>query len=559
MGLWKRDLMLAVRSLSRAPGLAIVAVTALALGIGANTAIFTVIRGTLLAPLPYTHPERLVWLSDGHPSLGGPGINQSIPNLLDLRAGSHLMRLSAMYRVLGGNLATDGQAERVRILQTSSEMLDVLGVAPRLGRDFLVGDDRKDAEPTAILTDALWRSVFGGDPSIVGKTATVDARRIQIVGILPPGFTFPGDPQLLTSLQYVGAELSRGSRGYNAIARLTPGADVASLRSELQGIFSGLTTDYPSVNKGWYTWATPLREYIVGRQRPTLLLLAGAVALVLLIACVNVANLLLVRAETRLRELAVRYTLGARRSGLISLFVSEGLVLAAVGGALGIAVAYGGVGGLLSLYGGSLPRASQIHVDGTVMAFGVALTVVVGILVGLIPLLRVREEGLSDALKEGSRGTSARPSRLGRTLVATEIALAVVVVSGAALLANSMWHLQQVDLGVSGADQVMTFTMSLPPASYPNGAAIGNFADALDARLSAVPGVRAVGLVNQLPLLGGDNTDVTVFGDETRKAHFVSVRMINAGYFEAVGVPLRAGRWLNATEGRGSTDAMIIN
>jgi predicted permease len=217
------------------------------------------------------------------------------------------------------------------------------------------------------------------------------------------------------------------------------------------------------------------------------------------------------------------------------------------------------VGALTSLYGGTLPRTAQIHVDGTVMAFGLALTAVVGVVVGLIPLLRVRQEGLSEALKEGSRGTSARPSRLGRTLVALEIALAVVVVSGAALLANSMWHLQKVDLGVTDADQVMTFTVSLPAASYPDGAAIGNFAEALDARLGAVPGVNAVGLVNRLPLLGGDNRDVTAFGDPSRKASFVSVRMISPGYFQAVAVPLRAGRWLDATEFRGSTNSVIIN
>ena len=559
MDMWTRDLRHGLRSLIRTPGFTLIAVVTLALGIGANTAIFSLIEGTLLRPLPYDHPERLVWLSDGHPNFGGGGTNQSVPNLMDLQAGSHLMSSSAIYRVLGGNLATDEDAVRIPILFTSSPMLGVLGVPPRLGRDLLPADDDASAEPVALLTDELWRSSFGADPDVVGRTVRVDARPVRVIGVLPPEFTFENDPKLVMALQHLGAELSRGSRGYNAVARLAPGANVKELTAELQGIFSGLAEEYPQANEGWFAMAEPLQEHVIGRNRHSLLLLGGAVALVLLIACVNVANLLLVRAERRHRELAVRYSLGARRSGLVSLFLAEGLVLALAGGALGVAGAYGGIDLLVSLYGNTLARADTIGIDGTVLAVTLAASVLVGIGVGLAPLIRVRSDELQQHLREGARGSSGRGSRLGNALVVAEVALSVLVVAGAGLLANSMWRLQRVDLGVRRADQVMTFTLSLPAAAYPTSETIEQFTDDLDGRLMAIPGVEAVGFVNRLPLLGGDNTTVYVWGDEERKADFTSVRRITPGYFDAVGVPLLSGRWLTEDEFRGETSSVVIN
>jgi putative ABC transport system permease protein len=556
---WTRDLRVAARSLARAPGFTAVAVVTLALGIGANTAIFSVIRGTLLRPLPYDHPERLVWLSDGHPAFGGSGADESVPNLMDLRAGSTLMRSSAIYRVLSGNLSTGERPERVRILYASSDMLRVLGLTPGLGRDLLPADDAVDAEGVALLTDGFWRSHFGADPTAVGRTVTVDARTVRVVGVLPEGFTFPQDPELLMALRHVGAGLNRGARGYFGIGRLVPGADVAGLRTELQGIFDGLVKAYPDANKGWFTWAEPLRDSIVGRNRRALLILEGAVALVLLIALVNVANLLLARAETRHHELAVRYALGARRSGLLSMFLGEGLLLALAGGALGIVSARLGVHLLLTLYGDALPRAGEIELDGAVLAFGLAITSLTAIVVGLIPLARVRPDDVGDVLADGSRGSTGRGTALGTALVITEVALAVLLVAGAGLLANSLWRLQRLDLGVAHADRVMTFQVALPGASYPAAAEIGAFVDQLDARLGSIPGVQGVGFVNRLPLVGGDNTGVTAFGDPSRRADFVSFRFITPGYFAAVGVPLVAGRWLERADFEGGGTSVVVN
>jgi predicted permease len=455
---------------------------------------------------------------------------------MDLRAESRLLVASAIYTNGNSNVATAERPERVRVLRTSSEMLGVLGVTPRIGRDFLPEDDLADAPRVAMLTDEVWRGRFGGDLGIVGRTTTVDAEPVEVIGVIPPGITLPGAPEILVPLQHVGAELHRGSRAYNAVGRLAEGAELAALREELQGIFDRLVEEYPGPNEGWFTWADPLRDFITGRNRRSLYLLAGGVALVLLIACVNVANLLIVRTEGRHREFAVRYALGAGRAGLVPHFLSEGLVLSLLGGAVGTVAAYGGVDLLVSLYGSSLQRADQISLNGTALGFSLVMSLGVGVLVGFVPLFRTRSEYLQDSLKDGARGASGRGSRLGSGLVVAEVALAVLIVVGAGLLANSVWRLQQVELGVEDEERVLTFQLALPEAKYEEPAAL-------------MPGVEAVGLVNRLPLLGGYNvTNFPVFGDPERVAHFVSIRSVTPGYFDAIGLPLVAGRWLDATE-----------
>jgi putative ABC transport system permease protein len=559
IGTWVRELRLAMRSLRRTPVFTGVAVITLSLGIGADTAMFSVIRGSLLRPLPYADPTRLVWLSDGHPDFGGPGANESVPNLMDLRTGSRLLESSAMYRLLGANLATADRAERVQVLYASSELLRVLGLRPQVGRDLDATDDDANAETVALLSERIWRSHYGGAVSAVGQVTTVDARPVRIVGILPSGFEFPGDPDLLLPLQHVGAELNRGSRGYFGIGRLAAGADVPGLRAELQSIFARLVETYPDANEGWYTWAQPLRDYVVGRDERSLLVLGGAVLLVLLIACVNVTNLLLVRAETRRRELAVRYSLGARRSGLLAMFLSEGLVLSAAGGILGVLTAYWGSDLLVSIWGGFLARSDGIRIDLGVLGFAFGTTLVVGLLVGSVPVLRMRQGELVGYLKEGDRGSSGRDGLTGRALVITEIALALLVVAGTALLANSMWRLQRRELGVSSTERVMTFTMSLPAASYPDATRIGLLVDELESKLRAIPGVEAVGFVNRLPLLGGDNTTVSAYGEPDREANFVSVRFVTRGYLEATGARLLAGRRLEEADFDGRSTSALIN
>ena len=556
-----RDIRYAVRSLRRTPAFAAIAIGTLGLGIGANTAIFSVIHGSLLQALPYADPDRLVWLSDGHENFGGAGIDQSVPNLMDLRAESSLLGSSSIYTYGNVNLATEESPQRVRVLVVSSEMLSVLGLPPQLGRNLLPEDDLVGSPRVAILSDELWRTQFGADPSIVTSSINIDSEPVDVVGVAPARFSFPGNPQIILPLRHVGADLFRGSRSYNAVGRLTAGAELAGLRVELQGIFDRLVEEYPDPNDGWFTWADPLRTWVTGRNSQSLYLLAGGVGLVLLIACVNVANLLIVRAENRHRELAVRYAIGATRTALLSHFLSEGLVLSLTGGALGVAGAYWGVDLLVALYGGSLQRADQIALNGTTLGLALVVSLVVGLLVGLVPLLRSRPDDLQDSLKEGARGSTAQGSRLGRALVMAEIALAVLIVAGAGLLTNSLWQMQQVELGVSDVDQVLTFSFSLPGAKYQDNTAINGFHDRLITELEPVPGVQAVGLVNRLPLLGGTNlTNFPVFGDPERVSHFVSIRSVSPGYLEAVGTPLLAGRWLDASEFADSQmNSVLIN
>jgi putative ABC transport system permease protein len=561
MGAWMRHIRLAVRSLAKKPGFAALAIITLGLGIGANTAIFSVVYGSLLRALPYADVDRLVYLSDGHENFGGgAGVDQTIPNLLDLQAGSRLMQSSAFFSYSNSNLSADEQPERIRVLLTSSDLLRVLGVAPQRGRDFVQADDVAGAERSALITDAMWRRSFGADPDIIGRTAIIDAEPVRIVGVTPPDFSFPSTPDVLMTLQHVGGDYHRGNRNYNGIARLAPGATVEALRGELQGIFEGLVQQYPEENgDGWFTWADPIEDFVLGMNRQSLYLLSGAVLLVLLIACVNVANLLLVRAETRQREIAVRFALGAGRGGLLPHFLSEGLVLSVVGGAVGIVAAIGGIDLLVALYGGSLARAEEIEVNGTVLAFSLGVSLFVGLTVGLVPLLRAQPQRMFESLKNGDRGSSARDSRLGRSLVITEVALALVIVAGAGLLMNSMWRLQNVDLGLTDVDQMLTFQVSLPEAEYPSGDPVVGFYDALTEDLESIPGVEAVGFVNRLPLLGGTNTRISVWGDSEREANFVSFRPVTSGYFDALGVPLVSGRWLNAAEFADGTPNVLIN
>jgi len=546
---WIREMKLAARTLARQPGFALLAIGTLGLGIGANTAIFSVIEGTLLRPLPYPEPDRLVWLSDGHPDLAPSGIDQSFPNLLDLKAGSKLLESMAPYTYRSVNMATEERPERVLALVATSDFLDVLGTPPIMGRDLLPEDDVDGASRVAVLTYESWRSRFGGDRDIIGRTITVDAAPAEIVGVMQPGFVFRGDPELLVPLQHIGADIPRGWRNYNAVGRMAPGADLQGLRTELQGIFAGLVEAYPRPNENWHTWADPLETFIVGRNAGSLLLFGAAVGLVLLIACVNVANLLIVRADARRRDFAVRCAMGAERSALIPHFLGEGLVLSLVGGAVGLVLARLGVDALLALFGGSLTRARDIGVDGAALGFGLSTSLVVGVLVGMVPLLRTRTSHLQEHLKDGARGASVHGNRLGKSLVVAEVALAVIIVSGAGLLTNSVWNLQRVELGVKEADRVMTFQVSLPEAGYADPASVQTFWSDLVAGLDKVPGVEAAGLVNRLPLLGGTNiTNLYVYGDEERAAHFVSIRSVTPRYLDAAGVPLVAGRWLDASE-----------
>ena len=558
-GAWLRDLRLALRGLRRQPGFAALAIATLALGIGANTAIFSVLHGSLLRPLPYPDPDTLLWLSDSHPNFDGAGANQSVPNLVDIQATTRQLESLAIYKTRSDNMTTATEPERVTILYASHELLGTLGLPVRLGRDLQPEDDSSGGQPVAILTDRMWRERFEADPAVIGQTVEVGARPVLIVGVADPAFYFRGDPQLIMGLQHMGTEHVRGNRGHFSVGRIAEGSDLETVNAELAALYAALGEEHPDANEGWSAVGEPLADVFVGRNRASLYLMAGAVVMVLLIACVNVANLMLVRAESRSREFAVRYSLGATRRGLLPLFLSEGMVLSGLGGIAGIVAAVWGVDLLVNLYGGSLARATDIHVSATALGFGLAVSLVVGLAIGLVPLARSNPDQVHETLKEGARGSAAGRGRLGRALVVVEVALAVLIVAGAGLLIHSVWRLQAVDLGLDGEEQVLTFRVSLPNAIYNNAPAVDSFHRGMLDGLGRIPGVEAAAIVNRLPLLGGDNTGVRAFDDPTNEAHFVSYRMVDGSYLEAAGLRLIAGRWLDADDLTSATPSVVIN
>jgi predicted permease len=562
MEAWARDLRVAARTLLRRPGFAAVAVLTLALGIGANTAIFSVLYGALLAPLPYPEPDRLVWLSDARKG-GWTGNSQSIPNLLDLGEQSTTLAELAIYGYASVNFAGDGEAERLQAMLVSPEFFRVLGAPPRLGRDFAPEENHVDAAPVVILGHALWQERFGGDPAVVGRTVVLNATPYTVIGVASPDLELHRTPAAFTLFRWDPANLSRGSRSYNAMARLVPGVTVDAADAELKGLFARLESEYPEPNAEWTVDAIPLRSWMIGRDGGRqVLLLAGAALLVLLIACVNVANLLLARAESRSREIAVRGALGAGRGRIVRLFLGESVLLAVVGGFLGVGLAYWGVNLLTATFASSLPRGATgaaLGLSLPAVLFALATALATGVFIGLVPALRARLGDLYDGLREGGRGALGAATGLRRALVVAEVALAMTLVAGAGLLLRSFWAVSSIDVGLEAPERVLTFQLSPPSVAYPDRTAVAGFYGSLAGRLEALPGVESVGFTNRAPLDGGTNlTDVASGENPDVMSHFVEIRTVNPGFFEAAGIPLVAGRTFEPGDAREDFDGVVI-
>jgi predicted permease len=558
---WIRDGRLALRSLVRRPGFAAIGVLTLALGIGANTAIFSVIYGSLLRPLPYDRPDELVWLGEWYKDwpTGGASLNRA--NYLDLKNGSTRIPEMAAYEIESSNFSGSDWPARIRGARIEPGFFPTLGVVPRFGRGFTRDDNHRDAPPTAVLTDGLWQELFGGDTDVVGRTVTVNAEPHTVIGVLPAGFTFMGDPRFFKPFRWDGIEPPRGGRNINAVGRLAPGVPLRTAWDELTAIYARLEADYPEENDNWTVWVEALGERALGASRRSLLLLGGAVGLVLLIACVNVANLLLVRAETRQRELAVRFALGSGRGGLLPTFLSESLLIAVAGGLVGILAARWGVDLLVSLYGASLARADQIALNPPALAFGLGLAMLTGLVVGLAPVARTDGSRLQEHLREGSRASTDRGNRLKRALVVVEMAMAVLLVSGSGLLIHSFWRISHVDTGLEEPESVLTFRTSLSTARHPDRASQTAFYADLQERLRQLPGSEVVGLINRTPLNGGTNITAVYRKDDPNLAsHFVEHRWVTRDLFEAIGVPLLAGRlWTDGELQDTAITKVVIN
>ncbi len=557
------DVRYGLRGLGRRPGFTLAAVLALALGLGANTAIFSVVDAVVLSPLPYADPDRLVTLWETNAAEGLDRERLSPVNFLDYRALDRVFADAAAWWQPEINL-TDEQGDPVRVttIEVSGNFFSVLGVAPRLGRGFPTGGELHGDEPEVVISHRLWQSRYGGDPTIVGKAVRLDGDLHTVVGVMPPGFNFPRETDVWQRLSWNLARHSRYAHFMEAVARLRPGMDPKRAQTELAALAEHLRQEHAASNKDWGARLVPLQAEVVGNFRPALLVLLAAVGLLLLMACANVAHLLLARATAREREVAIRAALGANRGRLLRQFLTESLLLALFGGALGLALAWAVLELLVATKPLDIPRLAEVAIDGRVLAFGAGATLLTVILFGLVPALQMSGLNLQGTLKEGGRGASSGPAarRARSVLVVLEVTTAVVLLIGAGLLIRSFLRLLAERPGFEPAG-VVTVNVQLPPSAYEDWGQVSRFYTGLLDALQHRPGVRTAGATGFLPLEPGWLITYTLpdrpvsAGDEPT-AQFVTA---TPGYFETLRVPLLAGRTFNTRDTAESPLVVVVN
>ncbi len=546
--LWQ-DLRYGARQLGRSPGFTAVAVLTLALGIGANTAIFSVVNAVLLNPLPFPESEKLVILWQRSEQFRVMMV--SYPDFLDYRERNTTLEEIALYnRYQNRNLTGVGEPQRLSAAVVTSRVFRVLRVQPALGRPFLPEEDERGAPRAVLLSHEVWQRSFGGAQDVLGRVINLDGEPFTVVGVLPPRLQFLQNIDVWLPMGTFISDnlLNRGNHvGMVGIARLRPGASLEQARAEMDQIAQSLEAEYPDSNTGVGVAVNQLYEVRVGDARPALWLLLGAVGFVLLIACANVANLLLARTAARQRENAIRVAMGAGRTRLVRLWLTESLLLAFSGGGLGWLVSVWGVDAIRSWGFNQIPRADEIRVDERVLLFTLLASLLTGVLVGLAPALQSARTNLSSALKEAGRTHSfgRGRSRLSSLLVVGEVALSFILLIGAGLLLGSFYRIQSVNPGFV-ARNVLTMRLSLSQTRYPGDPALTQFWDELVERARTIPDVEAVGLTGTLPFSeDGWQFDVQVEGQpppEPGKAPFVEVSVISPDYFRAMGIPLLQGR-----------------
>ncbi|HSG49409.1 MAG TPA: ABC transporter permease [Longimicrobiales bacterium] len=571
MGGWVREIRYAVRGLLRRPGFGVVAVLTIALGIGANTAIFSVIRGVLLSPLPYAEPGELVYINSAFPTMGFQEFWVSPPEYMELQERVRTLHGVGAYRENLFSIGGGEQPARVPGAVASAELFQVLGVIPETGRYYTPEEDVPGAS-VVVLSHELWTREFGGDPALVGRAIEVNGRTVDVLGVMPPGFDVNDEGVEIwvpLALDRANRE-NRASHYLNLVGRLAPGATVAQARDELREVVARWSDENPGVHTpsaDLHPMALrPLQEEVVGEVRRPLVLLMGAVGLVLLIACANVANLLLARAEVRQKEISVRVALGAGRTQLLQQFLTEGMLLSLAGAVLGIAAAWAFVQALQGASPGDIPRLDEVGLDGTVLAFTGGVTFLTGILFGLAPARHMVGGGMGRALREGTGGTTAggRRLRLRSLLVVTEMALALILVVGSGLLIRSFQALTEVDPGFD-SDGLLTFELYLPPGTYPEPMDPVNFHRQLEEELRAIPGVTSVAAMEGLPPMRALDANDTEFEGLERTEnegppHNVDYyQTVSAGYLETMGIQVVAGRGFRPSDGAGDILVAVVN
>lgn len=562
----QQDLRYAVRTLAKRPGFALIAVVTLALGIGGSTAIFSVVDAALLRGLPYKSPDRLYHLWERTPQQEYSKREFSYPDYQDYQQNTVFEGLAA-YTGGGAILSGSGEPESLGAPRVSANFFSVLGVDPIVGRTFQPGEDAPGAAKVTVLTYGMWQRKFGGDRGVIGRALTINGESYTVVGVLPASFQFALRPaDLWLPYQPTQSQLTRRfMHGTNLIGRLKSNLDVAQAQSELGVIASRIEQQYSDSHAGTKAILVPLQEEVVGAVRPILLVLLGAVGFVLLIACANVASLLLTRSLSRQKEVAVRSALGASRWRVIRQLLTESLLLALVGGVAGLLIAYFGTPALVAALPvnqlNAMPFLKSLHVDAGLLSFSFALSLFTGLLFGLAPALQSTRLDLNEVLKEGGRNASAGAGhRLRSAMVVTEIALAVVLLVGAGLMMKSLLRLLQVDVGFK-TQNLLTMTVVLPAVKYDEANQRVSFNQQLNERVQSLPGVVGAGTVNILPLNSGNTTRFNVVGDPVPppgQEVEANIRTVNDNYFQTLGIPLIAGRFFDDRDKADAPGVVII-
>ena len=564
-----QDIRYGCRMLAKSSGFTAVAVLTLAIGIGANTAIFSVINAAMFHALPYRDPDRLVHLWETRPEHEFTQMEASRPNLLEWQASNHVFSGLAGYTGMNFSLTGRGTPQRIYGARVSSNFFDVLGVTPAIGRAFRPDEDRSGGERIALLSYGLWGSHFGGDPQTIGQILTLNGEAYTVVGILPREFQFAkrGQAQVWVPLNPNPGESARRSFHWvNVIGRLRPDVTVAQAQAEMTRLAQRLAAEYPDTNTGGGVRVVPLHEEIVGPVQPVLFALLGAVGLVLLIACVNVANLLLARAKARQKEIAVRLALGATRWRLLRQVLTESAILSLFGGALGLVWARWGVNLIMARIPAQvmtqMPYLRGLSLNLGVLEFTLAISLLTGIVFGLVPAVQASRLDLQDALKEGTRaaGGSAQ-HRLRNALVVSEIALSLVLLAGAGMLMKSLVRLLEVNLGFE-RQNLLAAEISVPAGRYSDQERNEVFLRHLLDRVGNIAGVRGAGLIDTTPLRGGGTTGFAVEGRPAPppgQAPEANTRDVSPNYFRVMGIPLLRGRFFTEQDKSGSPLVLIIN
>jgi putative ABC transport system permease protein len=558
-----QDVRYAARGMLKARGLTLVAVATLALGIGANTAIFSVVNALLLRPLPYAAPDRLVMVWQDLRARGGPATEWTGPSQhFEWKAETAVFESLTSIRGWNPSLGGGELPEAFVGEQTTFEYFDVLGARPALGRTFRQSDDIPNAPRVVVLSHSIWLQRFGGDPAAVGRMVSINGENHEVIGVMPADFVdaYATDAKLWRPMRLNPANPSRNAAVFHTIGRLKAGLTLEQARAGLATLAKRLEHDHPETDAGKGINAVPLQEQQVGSVKPALFMLQGAVAFVLLIACVNIANLLLSRASGRVREIAVRRALGADRTRIIRQLLTESVMLALVGGAAGAILGVWGVAALTAIAPEGTPRIAEVGVDRTVLAFAALLSLATGIVFGLVPAVHAARDQFTSALKQGGRGHSGDGGgRARRLLIVAELALALMLLVGSGLLLRTFIALQRADLGFNPANVVAGFVLP-PPAVYKKDADRLAFYDAILARAAALPGVRIAALSSVIPLGGDGDTDFQIEGrpvaTRSQDALITWYRNVSANYFAAMEIPLRRGRLIAERE---STPTVVIN